>query len=67
VDVFEAVGKIDCETHENDVCVGVREGTQAIVVFLPWSERTEMGEKREGEREEKVEGRGEKGREIIKC
>ena len=34
VDVLEAVGQIDCETHENDVCVGVREGTQAIVVFL---------------------------------
>lgn len=30
-DVFQTDGEIDCETDENDIGFGVREGSQSIV------------------------------------
>ena len=33
-DVFQTVRAVDGETHEDDVCVWVGEGTEAIVILL---------------------------------
>ena len=43
-DVFETVWAVDGEAHQNDVCVGVREGPQTIIVLLPYERRRKRGE-----------------------
>ena len=60
--VLETVWTVDGETHENDVCVGVGERPQTIVVFLAcaWGERMGRGERGGGRGEG---GDGEEGEE----
>lgn len=33
-DILEGIGRVDRKAHEDDVGVGIREGAQAVVVFL---------------------------------